>query len=204
MKNSTKVIAITALSAVLVLTLGAPAFAGGSDSPTPYTVDETGITLPKDVYFEDNGHVNTNGSAGGKGIHFESLNNQPSGVWIGKSFLPWSAVGLKCGDVVTWVQLSQYNEHYGEGGQPPVTVSCGTPTPTPTPTETSTPTPTPTPTDTPTSTPVPSNPPEEPGLPVTGLSDWVPFLTVVAVFAILLGGYFRFIRPQNLGRHVAK
>lgn len=99
---------------------------GGSDSPTPYSVTEFGVTLPDGESFEDGGHVNITSSLGSKGIHFEALNNQPSGEWIGQNFLPWSAFGLTCGDTVSWVQVWKYNEHFGEGGQEPVAVHCDT------------------------------------------------------------------------------
>lgn len=93
---------------------------GGSDGVTPYSVTAEGITLPAGCFFEDNGHVNIKTSVGPKNIHFESRNNQPSGQWIGKSFLPWSAFGLSGDFCVSWVQMSAFNEHFGEGGQKPV------------------------------------------------------------------------------------
>lgn len=116
-----------ALFVGLILTFGGAtaAHAGGSDSPPPYTVDNTGITLPAGVTFQDGGHVNIKLVDGTSlGIHFEALNNQPSGEWIGKSFLPWSAFGVTAG-CFSWVQVWLYNEHYGEAGQPPVCI--GTP-----------------------------------------------------------------------------
>lgn len=123
-----KILAAVAVGLGLALVPTA-AYAGSSssDSPTPYTVDGAGIKLPDGVAFLDGGHVNITSSKGGKGLHFESLNNQPSGQWIGKSFIPWSAFGLYPCDTVSWVQVSLYSEHYGEGGQPAVTVQpCGT------------------------------------------------------------------------------
>lgn len=102
------------------LALAAVLYASGSDAPTPYTVTSAGIALPGGVVFEDNGHVNIKTTAGDKGIHFEALNNQPSGQWIGKDFLPWSAFGLDGDFCVSWVQISEFNEHFGEGGQEPV------------------------------------------------------------------------------------
>ncbi|WP_282828773.1 hypothetical protein [Gulosibacter sediminis] len=141
------------------LLIATPALAAGSDSPTPYTVTETGIQLPAGVTFQDNGHVNVKTNQGDKGIHFESLNNQPSGQWIGKDFLPFTAFGFNVDKLcVSWVQLSQYNEHFGEGGQKPVGKGCEV-TPTPEPSETVTPTPEPSvttsPTPEPTTTPTP-------------------------------------------------
>ncbi|WP_430868323.1 hypothetical protein [Demequina aurantiaca] len=115
--------------AVAVLTAGMVAFAavpaeaaGGSDDPTPYTVTASGITLPAGTSFPDNGHVNIKTTAGDKSIHFESQNNQPSGTWIGESFLPWSAFGLTGEFCVTWVQIADFKEHFGEGGQEPVCI----------------------------------------------------------------------------------
>lgn len=148
-----------------------PAYAGGSDSEPLYTVSVDGIYLPDGETFQDNGHVNVRTNQGDRGIHFESLNNQPSGQWIGQSFLPWEAFGFDVDTLcVTWVQLSQYNEHFGEGGQKPVGLGCtpstpeptpsATPTVTPEPTPTATPEPTKTPEPTPTATPTPTVTPE--------------------------------------------
>ena len=211
--------AIFTVALVAAFLFGAlPASAGGSDSPTPYTVDQFGITLPDGVVFEGGGHVNIQTTAGNRGIHFESLNNQPSGFWIGKSFLPWSAFGefpeTFC---VTWVQLSQFNEHYGEGGQPSVCIGGPTPTPTPTgePTSTPTPEPTVTPTGEPTSTPTPeptstllptNEPtpqptstqwePREPELALTGTElwevlRWVPMILVIGAGFLLADILYR-------------
>ena len=120
-----KIAGVAILAALFVWTLGGmPAHANGSDAPTPYTVDSQGVTLPAGTTFPAHGHVNINGSAGGAGIHFDPNNGHPGGQWIGQSFIPWSAFGLECGDTVTWVQVSLYNEHYGEGGQPTVSVYC--------------------------------------------------------------------------------
>src|SRR5690606_24688472 len=78
-----------------------PALAGGSDSPTPYTVDATGITLPAGDVFPDNGHINITTTTGDFGIHFESkcttrtdaecATKHQAAQYIGKSFIPWSA-----------------------------------------------------------------------------------------------------------------
>lgn len=163
------------MSLLGVLALGAsPAFAGTSDSATPYTVTVDGIYLPDGETFQDNGHVNVRTNQGDRGIHFESLNNQPSGKWIGQNFLPWGAFGFDPTSLcVTWVQLSQYNEHFGEGGQTPVGLGCTPSTPEPTPTMTSTPEPTrtpeptPEPTKTPEPTPEPTKTPEPTPVPTT-------------------------------------
>ncbi|HWJ84528.1 MAG TPA: hypothetical protein VNR62_03815, partial [Cellulomonas sp.] len=105
--------------------------AGGSDSPTPYTVTAAGITLPDGMTFQAHGHVNIHTTLGDRSIHFDPNNNQPGGAWIGKSFIPWSAFGLEGSFCVTWVQIGGFNEHFGEGGQDPV---CVDPTPDPEPT----------------------------------------------------------------------
>ena len=159
---------ILALATVFV---AAPAFAGGSDDPTPYTVDRAGITLPAGRVFQDNGHVNIRWDGGAKGLHFEAKcatrtdaecagDRHAAAQFIGKSFLPWSAFGLT-DECVTWVQISDFNEHYGEGGQPPVCLVEETPCPSPTaptsePSKTPEPTSTPSPSISPSSEPTPS------------------------------------------------
>jgi len=121
------------IAGAAVIGIASAAHASGSDSPTPYTVDATGITLPSGATFPDGGHVNIKTSAGDKGIHFESLNwpdDNPKKYYIGKSFIPWSAFGLTGCFTVTWVQISMYNEHFGDGGQSPIQVGdCGEETP---------------------------------------------------------------------------
>lgn len=186
---------LSALGVILLALAAACIYAGpaqaASDDPTPYTVGEHGITLPDGQVFQDNGHVNVKTNQGDKGIHFESLNNQPSGKYIGQNFLPYDAFGYDVLSLcVNWVQLSQYNEHFGEGGQAPVGKGCATvtPTPDPTPTETPTPEPTPTETATPTPTPKPSETPTEPVEPessepptVTPVPEPVPVETAAPV-----------------------
>lgn len=115
---------ITATIAVALAFAGAtPAMAAGSDGATPYTVSTSGITLPAGTTFEANGHVNVKISRADKSgtyvvnTHFDPNNNQPGGAYIGKDFLP---VNLAPGECIVWVQLSLYNEHFGEGGQSPV------------------------------------------------------------------------------------
>lgn len=111
--------------ALALIAVPTAAHAGGSDSPTPYTVDSSGITLPGSDTFPAHGHVNLTTSQGGKGIHFDPNNGHPGAQWIGASYIPWSAFGLTTCDTVSWVQIHGYNEHYGEGGQPPIVVgSC--------------------------------------------------------------------------------
>lgn len=107
------------------------AYAGGSDSPTPYTVTVDGIQLPEGESFRDNGHVNIKTNLGNPGIHFESQNgpaDHPKTFYIGKNFLPWSAFGLDETKLcVSWVQIDFYKEHFGEGGQAPVGKGCEQP-----------------------------------------------------------------------------
>jgi len=123
---------VAATAAALLLISAVPAAAGGSDDAPPYQVTADGLTLPAGGAFRDGGHVNiryTTPGAGQQsaGIHFETLNQRPSGAYVGKQYLPWSAlVGAVPAELcITWVQVEGYNEHFGEGGQEPV---CTTPT----------------------------------------------------------------------------
>lgn len=125
-----KILAVVIAAVVLAmagLSFGS-ANAVGSDGPTPYTVNASGVTLPAGETFQANGHVNIKYVVDGdhavktKGIHFDPNNNQPGGAWIGKSNIPWSGFGLTGKFCVTWVQVAGYNEHFGEGGQQPVCV----------------------------------------------------------------------------------
>lgn len=156
--------ALPAAAALFALALtgiaASPALAAGSDSPIPYTVSADGLTLASGDVFPDGGHVNIRytdaaGTAHSADVHFESLNAQPSGAFIARSYLPWSYLIAGSSYCITWVQVSLYDEHFGEGGQTPVCTT-GTPTPTPTPTDTSTPTPTPSTTSSPAPTPTPT------------------------------------------------
>ncbi|GAA5855033.1 hypothetical protein JCM8547_002352 [Rhodosporidiobolus lusitaniae] len=110
-----------------------------SDSCTPYTVTADGVTLPSGVLFGDAGNVNyraisksdylkgTTFSSQSFGVHLESLNNQPSKVYIGKSFVDFAGAkaAFPSGYCIAWVQIDasgslSYNQHFGEGGQLPV------------------------------------------------------------------------------------
>lgn len=117
-------IVLVLLGALTILGAPSAAFASGSDAETPYTVTTEGLQLLQDVTFPDNGHVNirytTSTGEYTTGIHFESLNNQPSGVFIGVDFLPWKNLIPYQNFCITWVQVSMYNEHFGEGGQEPI------------------------------------------------------------------------------------
>lgn len=170
------ILVILALSAIAfaLTSMVSPANAsviGGSDSPTPYTVDSNGITLPSGYTFPDNGHVNIRSDKGNFNLHFESKcitrtdaecagSRHAAAQFIGKSFIPWSAFWLNGTFCVSWVQISQFNEHFGEGGQSAVCVGVPNPEPTPTPTPTVEPTPEPTPTVTPTPEPTVEPTPE--------------------------------------------
>ena len=166
------------LGAALILAVSAtPAFAGGSDGPTPYRVAPDGLYLPAGESFPDGGHVNIRYTVGDQersaGVHFETLNDQPSGQFVGSAYLPWSYLIDDTDYCITWVQVGQYNEHFGEGGQEPVCTDQPT-TPTgpgepSTPTELGEPT-TPTEPGEPTTPTEPSGPgeptsPTEPGAP---------------------------------------
>ncbi|WP_407319264.1 LPXTG cell wall anchor domain-containing protein [Isoptericola halotolerans] len=156
-----KTLAAVGATALVLAPVGA-AWAAGSDDPTPYTVTAQGLTLPAPEAFPDRGHVNirytVDGQERGAGIHFESLNDQPSGAWIGQSFLPWSALIDETDYCITWVQVSLYNEHFGEGGQDPV---CTTEEPTTEPSEEPSTDPTEEPSDEPSEEPS-TDPTEEP------------------------------------------
>ncbi|BGP51855.1 hypothetical protein JCM10450v2_007811 [Rhodotorula kratochvilovae] len=112
----------------------------GSDGCTPYTVSWSGVTLPAGKTWPDGGHVNFQAIPKSQykvgqtyinnsgwtpknfGVHFESLNNQPSGIYIGRNFYDWSqaAAAFPSGYCITWVQIDIYNQHFGEGGQMPI------------------------------------------------------------------------------------
>lgn len=109
---------VIATGALFVAPSGA--FAAGSDDPTPYTVSETGVQLPAGDTFQANGHINWRTTAGSGGMHFDPNNGHPGGAYIGQSFFP---ITLAPGECITWVQISHYNEHFGEGGQAPVCAS---------------------------------------------------------------------------------
>lgn len=94
-----------------------PAHAATSIDPTPYTVTAEGVTLPDGVVFPADGHVNWRTTIKSGGIHFDPFNGQPGGAYIGQSSLP---IPLEPGECIVWVQVSLYNEHFGEGGQNPV------------------------------------------------------------------------------------
>ncbi|MFD6093805.1 hypothetical protein ACFWGN_16950 [Oerskovia sp. NPDC060338] len=123
-----RAVPVALLTTAILAATPAIAIAGGSDAPTPYTVTAAGVTLPTGTTYVDGGHVNYRATAldgtGSRsfGTHFESLNNRPSGKYIGTSFYDFNgaATAFPDGYCVTWVQVAEYDEHFGEGGQKPV------------------------------------------------------------------------------------
>lgn len=182
-----------ALALVALCAISAPAFlaaqpalasTGGSDAPTPYTVDLNGITLPEGATFKDNGHINIETTSGKKtNTHFEAKcitrtdaecagARHDAAQLIGKNFAPWSALGIDIEtECVSWVQIHDYNQHFGEGGQKPVGKACGDTTP----------------------------PVEEP--PFTGVEKWSPSVTTTCETATFSHPEFRIaatqIKPEN-------
>lgn len=138
-----RVLTLTLLCAALLTPTTAYA---GSDSPTPYVVTADGVTLPAGTVFPAHGHVNYRTTERSGGVHFDPNNNQPGGAYIGAGFFP---IALAPGECLVWIQVSLYDEHFGEGGQAPV---CRGVEPTPGPTHTPAPTlpPKPSPTEEPT------------------------------------------------------
>jgi len=191
-KTTTAVVTLAAAAALALAPTAA--FAGGSDDPTPYSVTVDGVTLPDGQTFRDGGHINIRTTANvAYGLHFEDRNwpeDHPKRAYIGESFIPWSAFGIPEGQAcIQWVQLAEFNEHFGEGGQTPVGPDCAAPSdpedpkttptdppvteqpePTPEPTEAPTPEPTEEPTPDPTAapTPEPTRTPTEPLEPAGG------------------------------------
>ncbi|MFF3064259.1 hypothetical protein ACFVQ3_06855 [Oerskovia sp. NPDC057915] len=120
-------------AAILVAT---PTIASaGSDSPTPYTVTASGVSLPAGQVFREHGHVNYRATAlDGTGeqsfnVHLETANGRSTAAYVGASFLDFAGAvaAFPAGFCVTWVQVEGFDEHFGEGGQAP---EC-TPRPTP-------------------------------------------------------------------------
>ncbi|GCE78491.1 hypothetical protein [Cellulomonas biazotea] len=151
--------AAVSLACLLLGGSAAAAHAGGSDDPTPYTVTAEGLTLPAGRTFVEHDHVNVryvvDGETRSAMLHVQAATAQ--GAFAGRGDVRWSELGLPERYCVTWVEVSGYNEHFGEGGQRPVCTSDTTPPPrtavpvAPIPAEPATPpgsdaTPTPTPT----------------------------------------------------------
>ncbi|NNH07017.1 hypothetical protein HLB10_07900, partial [Cellulomonas fimi] len=117
-----RAVAVAPLSVLVLLGSAAAATAGGSDDPTPYTVTADGLTLPEGRTFVENDHVNVryvvDGVTLSAQLHVQAATAQ--GAVAGRSDVLWSELGLPAGRCITWVQVSGFNEHFGEGGQRPV------------------------------------------------------------------------------------
>lgn len=99
----------------------------------PYIVTEAGITLPEGATFPDGGHVNVNSEPNAWNMHFEAKcidrtdyecagKIHDDAQYIGASFIPWSAFGLTGKFCVTWVQVANYDYHFGENGEDPLCI----------------------------------------------------------------------------------
>lgn len=132
------------LATTLILT--AALLTGGSQDPTPYTIDPTGITLPAGRTFDyhdvqDANFTTTTGHT--INLHFEEGRSH---ALAGTNSIAWTQLGFQPGECISWVQLHGFNEHFGAGGQDPACI----PTPQPEPSiDTTTP-----------AEPTPSNEPE--------------------------------------------
>ena len=133
-----RTLAAAAITAALVL-LPTAAHAG-SDSPTPYVVTAAGLTLPTGTTFEEQGHINYRVTAlDGTGersfnVHQAVPHNNvwPAAAYVGQSYYAWTdhpsfAAAFPDGYCVTWVQVSLFDEPFGEGGQPPACTDPGSP-----------------------------------------------------------------------------
>lgn len=111
-------------------------FLGGSDDPTPYTVDDYGVTLPAGRFFgfEDVQDANFRDVSGQTvNLHFEQ---GKSHALAGADYVSWESLGFDPATVcIEWVQLHGFDEHMGEGGQEPVGTGCAVPEPETPPTE---------------------------------------------------------------------
>lgn len=116
-----RAVAVVPLSCLLVTGSAAAAFAGGSDDPTPYTVTADGLSLPAGRTFVEHDHVNVryvvDGQTLAAQLHVQAATAQ--GAFAGRTGLAWTELGLPDRYCVTWVEVSGYNEHFGEGGQRP-------------------------------------------------------------------------------------
>jgi len=135
--------AVPAVTGLLLVSGAAGAWATGSDDThVPYDVTADGVTLPAGDTFSESDHVNVRytyrGKDGSAQLHIE--HDRRTGKVIGKHSVSWETVGVPDGSCITWVQVSGYDEHFGEGHQQPVCqVKCrhsAKPTPTPSPSAT--------------------------------------------------------------------
>jgi hypothetical protein len=140
----------TAVGSALLVAPATAALAHGSDAPTPYRVTSTAIELPTGRVLGDNAHVNVHytfhGVQGSASLATE-IAGKPDHDLASAHEVAWSRIGVPDGAYVTWVQVSGFDEHFGEGGQKPVCVTrpprdCpgGTPTPAPSATTSAAPT----------------------------------------------------------------
>ena len=164
--------ALPIVTGLLLVASSSGAWAGASDGPVPYAVTAEGLTLAPGDTFANHDHVNVqythHGRTGSANLHIEGTRS--TGGLIGKSAVRWDTVGIPANSCITWVQVSKYEEHFGEGGQKPVCSTTCRPTPqpssppqpSPSPQPTSYPTYPPRPTPTPKPTVTPTPPVEEP------------------------------------------
>lgn len=144
-----------------------------------FDVTSAGVQLLNGT-FESNGHINVKFSDHKTfNVHFEAKcidatassnpecfgtvpNKSAQAKYIGKSFIPWSALGKapSADACLVWAQVGQEQYHFGENGEAPY---CGS-TPPVAPPENPQPTPKPTATPTPEPTPSPTDQPSEPPL----------------------------------------
>lgn len=165
---------ITKLAVGLVALAGIllPATAATAQETTaPYRVSAEGILLVNGTNFPDGGHVNIHTTAPHTDLHFEAkcierTDAECAGAlhdaaqYIGKNFIPWSAFGLGAGDCITWVQVADYNYHFGAQEEEPVCIPLPpTEPPTTTPPTTEPPTTTPPTTEPPVVVPPATEPP---------------------------------------------
>lgn len=122
-----RAVPVALLTTAILAATPAIAFAG-SDSPTPYTVTADGVTLPTGRVFHEHDHVNYRATSldgtGGRdfNVHVENANGRSTAAHVGASSLDFddAAAAFPAGYCVTWVQVAGFDEHFGEGKQPPV------------------------------------------------------------------------------------
>ncbi len=194
---ATLALVAVALVPAVGLVAAAPALAAGSHAPTPYAVTADGLTLPEGSTFADDGHVNVRYVVDGRQrpahAHFEAKcitrsDAECAGARhelaqrIGERFLSWDAMGIPQDACITWVQMSAFNEHFGEGRQQPVCRTAAPAEPAPSEPVPSEPAPSepapsePTPSEPTPSDPAPSEPAPSPTAPVVAhpqIQDYV-------------------------------
>ncbi len=157
LRRAVAVAAVPALSGLLLLASAAGASAGGSDAPVPYDVSADALTLPAGDSFQVHDHVNVRythqGRTGYANIHVEP--GRSSVALVGQHSVRWQTIGVPQGSCIEWVQVSGYDEHFGEGGQKPVCHTTCKPNPYP-------PSPSPSPSPSPTTKPNPYPPTPKP------------------------------------------